>query len=129
VPVPPLPPDVAPPLPPLVPLPDEPPVIAVPPVWRLPSLPASLEQPMKAKQATLPAPTTIEIKFVVRIGQRSFQERVSRALPKAKPITIKRRSRNGRRANSKCSQQFPAAFELDECAVTCGNTLCAFALA
>jgi hypothetical protein len=91
---------VAPPLP-VVPLPDEPPVIDVSPdrvpLWLEPSL----EQPMRAKQATLAVPTTIEIKFVVRIGQRSFRERVSCALPKAKAIINNRRSPNVRRANSK----------------------------
>jgi hypothetical protein len=59
---------------------------------------------VKAKQATLPAPTTIDIKFVVRIGQRSFQERVSSALPEAKPIMINGRSCSGRHANRKARQ-------------------------
>jgi hypothetical protein len=36
-------------------------------------LPLSLEQPVTAKQVALPATTTIEIKFVVRIGNVPFE--------------------------------------------------------
>jgi hypothetical protein len=104
------------------PLPVEPPVIDVPLVTVLLGPPLSLEQPVTARQAALPATTITEIIFVVRIGKVPFEKRKSSAFPKTKPI----KNSGGIRTNCGVERgafagDFLASSELDACAVTEGR--------